>query len=446
MYAGYCIGTSTDHQDDTLLSLLDERAYFGYCYAQWVHNRTGFLPRESSSDPLIAQSNCLLTGKPPSTPINEPIDTKYAIALCSNGNVIYNKDHLDNKAPAQFRMNALMTLAGGLGWNPVLLNCKNAPELDEDTKNILISVSKCADSKSALIVSLMLLSCKQETINKGDNDAITDRFNADSLFVHLLQHHPEMAINALSRCTLVPRLDWTPYLTKNVDSSMLFSMKHVRRDASNGVYYMPSLCTFISKHIDVLSTGMIRECGIEALMFMDNFWDVGLNAFAGLETDQIIDLIGIHAPKHWIDSLPLDICTIDALLRIEIKEPNKFTPFIDFVNKIKAESAVQSISSLPSIHLELYERLLLKYLPRSSLKECLKTCISVIDFHSIGHQNNETEALDRTISLLKNLIIRASDKVIREVGEFGLAWVVAKERELDLATKLLKRVPELEKG
>ena len=31
MYAGYCIGTSTEQQDDTLLSLLDERAYFGYC-------------------------------------------------------------------------------------------------------------------------------------------------------------------------------------------------------------------------------------------------------------------------------------------------------------------------------------------------------------------------------------------------------------------------------
>ena len=126
----------------------------------------------------------------------------------------YNKDHLDGKAPAQFRMNALMTLAGGLGWNPVLLNYKNINDLDEDIKDILINVSKCTDSKSALIASLMLLSCKQETINKDDNDAIIDRFNADSLFVHLLQHHPEMAINALSRCTLVPRLDWAPYLTQ----------------------------------------------------------------------------------------------------------------------------------------------------------------------------------------------------------------------------------------
>ena len=84
MYAGYCIGTTTEHQDDTLLALLDDRAYFGYCYAQWAHNRNGSLLRESSNDPLIVQSNCLLTGKPPSTPINEPIDTKYAIALCTS--------------------------------------------------------------------------------------------------------------------------------------------------------------------------------------------------------------------------------------------------------------------------------------------------------------------------------------------------------------------------
>ena len=166
--------------------------------------------------------------------------------------------------------------------------------------------------KSALVASLMLLSCKEETTIKDDNDAIAARFNADSLFVHLLQHHPEIAINALSKCTMVPRLDWTPYLTRNIDSSMLFSMKHVRRDTPNGVYYMPSLCTFISKHPDTLNIETIREYGIEPLMFMDNYWDVALNAIADLETVQIIDSIGIHAPKYWIDSLPLDINVIEC--------------------------------------------------------------------------------------------------------------------------------------
>ena len=284
MYAGYCIGTSMEHQGWHSINLLDDRAYFGYCYAQWVHNRSSSLLRESSNDPLIVQSNCLLTGKPPSTPINEPMDTKYAIALCTSygdDNAIYNKDHLDTKAPAQFRMNALMALAGKMGWNPVLLNYKNAHGLDEDTKNILDGVSKCTDSKSALIASLMLQSCKQEATSKGDNDAITGRFNADSLLIHLLQHHPEIAINALSRCTLVPRLDWTPYLTQNVNSSMLLSMRHVRRDTPNGVYYMPSLSTFISEHTDALNTEMIKEYGIEPLMFMDNFWDIALNALTG---------------------------------------------------------------------------------------------------------------------------------------------------------------------
>ena len=79
MYAGYCIGTAMEQQDGTL----DERSYFGYCYARWVHGKSGTPLHQSSNDPLIIQSNCLLTGHPPATPINEPIDTKYAIALCT---------------------------------------------------------------------------------------------------------------------------------------------------------------------------------------------------------------------------------------------------------------------------------------------------------------------------------------------------------------------------
>ena len=161
---------------------------------------------------------------------------------------------------------------------------------------------------------------------------------------------------------------------------------------------------------------------------------------------QIIDLIGIHAPKDWIDSLPLDINVIECALANRNQRVNtNLLPFIDFVNKIKTESSNSIHLLTPNIHKEIYEQLLLEHLPVLSLKECLKTCISVIDFHSIDHSKSETETLDRTVTLVKNLVIRSSDKVIREMGDFELAWVVVKEREVDLATKLLKRVPELEK-
>ena len=64
---------------------------------------------------------------------------------------------------------------------------------------------------------------------------------------------------------------------------MLFSMKHVRRDTPNGVYYMPSLCTFISKHIGCIDCWHDWEHGIEPLMFMDNLLGGWIGVLTGLE-------------------------------------------------------------------------------------------------------------------------------------------------------------------
>lgn len=235
-------------------------------------------------------------------------------------------------------------------------------------------------------------------------------------------------------------MDWSPYLTGDINSAMLFSMKHVRRDTPTGIHYMPSLCTFISNHDDALTFGMIKEHGIEPLMFMDNYWEIGLRVLSGLEVDYIIGLMGVHAPKEWIDSLPLSMTNIDAFVSVGGGGRNQFTPFTEFVNKIKSESPIQSICSLPRIHADLYQELLLKYLPALSLGECLKVCIHVIDSKSLDGSEHEKQSMNGVVQLMQRLILRSSDKVIRETDDFSLAWVVAKEREPDLSAKLLKRI------
>ena len=52
-----------------------------------------------------------------------------------------------------------------------------------EDREILIDLARGTDSKSALIAALMLLSCKKETA-EGAGETLTDRFGADTLFVH----------------------------------------------------------------------------------------------------------------------------------------------------------------------------------------------------------------------------------------------------------------------
>lgn len=430
--AGFVIGCEEGEREETFTCREDARAYFGWCFARWTEGSPLHRPQIESNEPLVVQANAFLTGKPTDAQ-SEPLDTRYAICLACGAEPI-NIEHLTvEKVPSQFRMNALMALAGNLGWNPVKLSF--ARKIDDSQRAIFARLSSRTEAKIPLIASLLLLSCIERKVTADSDVATSTRFECAPLFVHLLQKHAPIAIKSLTRCSQVPRMDWNPYLVDKSPESIEFAIRHVRKETPNGVYYSPSLSDYLDRNPP--SVELVKQYGVEPLLFKQNYWSDVVRLFDQQDAIEKVKVLAKHAPKDWIDTLPTELDVIESLYEASVRSA-KSAIYQELIDKCRGNAPLSSLIATISIDDGLQLDIVAKYYANISLEGCMKQAISACDLFTL-----ESRPTADIVSFLQRLIIRASGDLIKQADDFELAWAICNERASELCAKLLKRLPTL---